>query len=489
MSESKSILVTGATGYVGGNLVSRLLREGYRIRVLVRDAEKLRSRPWRGDVEVFEGDVLEASKLKPVLSGVEIAYYLIHSMIEGKDFAGKDVAAARNFGEAARRAGVRRVIYLGGLGDPETNLSKHLRSRQETGDVLRQSGVNVTEFRAAVIVGAGSISFEMIRYLTERIPVMVCPRWVRSRVQPIAIDDVIEYLAAALQNPGSAGQIIEIGGADVLTYGDMMKLYARVRGLRRLLINVPVLTPRLSSYWVHWVTPVSAAFARPLIEGLRNEVVVRDNKAAELFPQIEPLAYENAVGRALSKLDPDSFENFINQPAPMGDIERPSNFKTFCNGMIIEVRRLPVSAAVTTVYKAVTDIGGPNGWPCNWAWRLRALLDRAIGGVGMRKGRPDPAGIKVGDMLDFFRVVKIQPGGMLRLKAEMKLPGEGWLQFEITPYKEGRTLLTQTVFFAPKGLPGVVYWYLLYPIHGLIFDKMIRDLAKRAEQIQAGVVT
>ena len=488
MSETKSILVTGATGYVGGNLVPRLLQEGYRVRVLVRDAEKLGSKSWAREVEVIIGDVFEPPTLEPALSGVEVAYYLIHSMTGGKNFAEKDIAAARNFGRAAMQAGVRRVIYLGGLGDPETNLSKHLRSRQETGEVLRRSGVCVTEFRAAVIVGAGSISFEMIRYLTERIPVMVCPRWVRSRVQPTAVDDVIEYLVAAVQNPGSAGQIIEIGGADVLTYGDMMKLYARVRGLRRWLLNVPVLTPRLSSYWVHWVTPVPAAFARPLIEGLRNEVVVRDNKAVELFPQIQPSAYETAVGRALSQLYPDSFENFINQSAPTGDIERPPNFKTVRNGMIIEVRRRPVRAAVAAVSRICTDIGGLNGWPCNWAWRLRALLDRAIGGVGMRKGRPDPAKIKVGDTLDFFRVVKIRPGRMLRLKAEMKLPGEGWLQFEVTPYRDGRTLLTQTVFFAPKGLPGILYWYLLYPLHGLIFGKMIRGLAKRAEQIQGEVV-
>ncbi|MHC4324590.1 MAG: NAD(P)H-binding protein [Planctomycetota bacterium] len=299
LSSTRPILVTGATGYVGGKLVPRLLDKGYRVRVLVRDHEKLRAKSWRGDVEVFMGDVLEPSTLVPALSGVEFAYYLVHSMTSGKNFAERDSVAARNFGEAARQAGVKRVIYLGGLGDPETNLSKHLKSRQETADILRQSGVCLTEFRAAIIVGAVSISFEMIRYLTERIPVMICPRWIRIKVQPIAVDDVIEYLVSVVQSPLSSGQIIEIGGADVLTYGDMMKLYARVRRLRRLLIHVPVLTPRLSSYWVHWVTPVSAAFARPLIEGLRNEVVVRDNKSSELFPQIKPLAYESAVHRAL----------------------------------------------------------------------------------------------------------------------------------------------------------------------------------------------
>ena len=434
-------------------------------------------------MEVFRGDVLEPSTLEPALSGVEVAYYLIHSIISGENFAERDMAAARNFGEAVRQASVKRVIYLGGLGDPETNLSKHLRSRQETGEILRRSGACLTEFRAAIVVGAGSISFEMIRYLTERVPIMICPRWVLSKVQPIAIADVIEYMVASLQNSNSAGQIIEIGGADVLTYGDMMKLYARVRGLRRLLLNVPVLTPRLSSYWVHWVTPVSAVFARPLIEGLRNEVVVRDNKASEFFPQIKPSTYESAVHRALSQLDPGRFENFTNQLTSAMDIKRSANFKTIRDGMIIEVRRCIICAQASAVYKIVVDIGGPNGWPCNWAWRLRDLLDRVIGGIGMRKGRPDPAGIMVGDTLDFFRIVKIEPGRMLRLKAEMKLPGEGWLQFEVTPHGEDRAQLVQTVFFAPKGLTGIVYWYLLYQFHWLIFGKMIKGLAKMSEQI------
>jgi len=475
------ILVTGATGYVGGKLVPRLLEEGYRVRVLVRDPEKLRAQSWKSEVEVFQGDVLEPSSLVPALSGVEFAYYLVHSITSGKNFAERDMTAARNFGEAAKQADIKRVIYLGGLGDPETNLSEHLRSRQETAVILRRSGISVTEFRAAVIVGAGSISFDMIRYLTERIPVMICPRWVRSRAQPISIDDVVEYLVTSLRNPDSAGQIIEIGGANVLTYGDMMMRYARARGLRRLLINVPVLTPRLSSYWVHWVTPVQAAFARPLIEGLRNEVVVRDKKASELFPHIKPSAYESAVHSALSQLDPDQFEEFVSSR----DISGSANFKTIHDGMIIEIKRRLVCSKPSAVFRTFTDIGGPNGWPCNWAWRMRALLDRIIGGVGMRKGRPDPDKIKVGDTLDFFKVVKIIPGRMIRMKAEMKLPGEGWLQFEVTSDTEDRARLVQTVFFAPRGLPGIVYWYLLCPLHGLIFAKMIRTIAERSEQIQA----
>jgi uncharacterized protein YbjT (DUF2867 family) len=470
------VLVTGATGYIGGKLVPRLLQEGYRVRVLVRDPEKLRAKSWKSEVEVFIGDVLEPSTLLPALSDVELAYYLVHSIAGGKSFAEQDLAAARNFGEAAGQAKIKRVIYLGGLGDPETNLSRHLRSRQETADILRRSGVCVTEFRAAIVVGAGSISFEMVRYLTERIPLMICPRWVISRVQPISIDDVIEYLVASVQNSDSAGQIIEIGGADILTYGDMMKLYAHIRGLRRRLINVPVLTPRLSSYWVHWVTPVPAAFARPLIEGLRNEVVVRDSKASELFPNIKPSTYEHAVRSALSQLVPDKFEEFADSG--------PADFRTIHNGMIIEVKRRPVCSKASSVYRTFIDMGGPNKWPCNWAWRLRALLDRIIGGVGMRKGRPDTETIKIGETLDFFRIVKIKPGRMIRLKAEMKLPGEGWLQFEVIPRGEDQAQLVQTVFFASKGLPGIIYWYLLYPFHWLIFGKMISMLVKRSEQIK-----
>ncbi len=488
MSGIRLILVTGATGYVGGHLVSRLLKEGYQVRVLARDIEKVKAASWGSDVEVCKGDVLEPPSVAPALSGVDAAYYLVHSITRGSDFAERDSQAGQNFGEAAKEAGVERVIYLGGLGDPNAELSEHLRSRQETGDVLRRSGVSVTEFRAAIIVGSGSVSFEMIRYLTERVPVMICPRWVKTRVQPIAIDDVIEYLVASLKNPSSAGQIIEIGGDDILTYGEMMKNYARVRGLRRWLLHVPVLTPRLSSYWVHWVTPVHAAFARPLIEGLRSEVVVRNSKASELFPQIKPTDYKSAVRRALSQLHPDAFENFVAQSVSTGEAKHPTTFKTIHNGMIVEIKQWLVRSRAAAVYRAVTELGGPNNWPCHWAWRLRAFLDRLLGGVGMRKGRPDPDTIKVGDTLDYFRVVEIRPGRMIRLKVDMKLPGEGWLQFEAIPNGEDQTQLLQTVFFAPKGLLGLAYWYVLYPLHAIIFRKMIKEIARRAEQIDTECV-
>lgn len=481
MCNRKLILVTGATGYVGGQLIPRLLENGYEVRALVRDPAKLDAFAWRERVQIAVADVLKPETLAPALAGVHAGYYLVHSMTGGADFARQDILAAHNFAEAARNAGTERVIYLGGLGDSTAQLSKHLRSRHETGQALRESGVSLTEFRAAVVVGAGSISFEMIRHLTERIPVMICPRWVRTKTQPIAIEDVVSYLVASLRSPESANQIVEIGGTDVFTYGDMMKGYARVRGLRRWLVNVPVLTPRLSSYWVHWVTPISAAYARPLIEGLRNEVVVANDKASELFPEIKPSGYAQAVHLALSQLTPEHFEDRVHESDPSQEPGVLVCSKSACEGMIVEHRQMIVRSGVKAVYEAFTGLGGPNGWPCNMAWRLRAAIDRALGGVGMRRGCPESGKVKLGDTIDFFRVVKIEANKMIRLEAEMKLPGEGWLQFQAWPVQENLTRLVQTVFFAPRGLLGIVYWYLLYPVHRFIFVRMIGKIAAEAD--------
>ena len=479
MNDLKLVLVTGATGYIGGHLIPHLLEEGYQVRAFVRNPNKLENYNWRKRIQIAVGDVLLPETLESAMVDVDAAYYFIHSMTGGADFAEQDIVAARNFGEAARNAGIRRIVYLGGLGNPSAQLSEHLRSRHKTGDALRRSGVSITEFRAAIIVGSGSISFEMIRYLAERVPAMICPRWVRTKVQPIAIEDVISYLVASLKNPDSAKQIIEIGGADVLTYGDMMKGYARIRGLHRWLFHVPVLTPRLSSYWVHWVTPISASYARPLIEGLRNEVIVTNNKAFKLFPHIKPSGYKHAVHQALQQLDPE----YIQFRFELAKDTRDSiYFSKIQNGMIVEVRQKVVCSNVEAVYKTFTELGGANGWPCNIAWRLRAALDRIIGGVGMRKGRPETGNINLGDTIDFLRVVKIEPNKMIRLKVEMKIPGNGWLEFEAKPVKDNLTDIVQTVFFAPKGLFGIAYWYLFQPIHRLIFAKIINKLATKAEQ-------
>jgi uncharacterized protein YbjT (DUF2867 family) len=481
------ILVTGATGYVGGRLVPRLLAAGHTVRCMVRDAARLQGRPWVGRVEIVQGDVLDDASLTPTMVGVDAAYYLVHSLGSGPDFHERDARAARAFGLAARAAGVARIIYLGGLGDPSTDLSEHLRSRQQTGEALREAGVPVTEFQAAVIVGAGSLSFEMIRYLTERVPVMICPSWVYTRIQPIAIRNVLDYLVAALDVPASTGQTIEIGGEDVITYGEMMMGYARLRGLRRWLAPVPVLTPRLSSYWVHLVTPIPSSIARPLIEGLRNEVVVRDARALAMFPDVRPVGYDAAVRAALAVLEAGSLETAWTDALATSQGDVPPVVLTTQDGMVIEQRQHMVAAGAGRVYDVFTGLGGETGWLCmNWAWQFRGLLDRLVGGVGMRRGRRDPRDLRVGDALDFWRVEAVEPDSLLRLRAEMKVPGRAWLQFQARPLGDGRTLLSQTAFFAPRGLWGLLYWYALYPIHRLIFSGMVRRVAERAAMPRRG---
>ncbi|MGD8856645.1 MAG: SDR family oxidoreductase [Chloroflexota bacterium] len=499
-SVGELILVTGVTGYVGGRLVPRLLAEGYRVRVLVRGRpERLRGRSWREQVEIVVGDVLQPDDLAAAMDGVSVAYYLIHSMRGNEEFSERDVLAAQNFAGAAAAAGIGRIIYLGGLGDPKANLSEHLRSRQETGTALRQAGVPVTEFRAGMIVGSGSLSFEMIRDLTERLPIMVCPRWVYSCTQPVAIGDVLTYLVMALQTEASIDQIIEIGGPDVLTYADMMRIYARVRDLRRLIIPVPVLTPRLSSFWVHWMTPVSASIARPLIEGLRNELVVRDDLARQVFPEIEPISYEAAVKLALERMEEGRIETIWSDALASSRGDQGPVLLAHEQGMLIERRRRLVAASPENVFQVFSGIGGERGWPAyTTLWRLRGALDRLIGGVGMRRGRRHPDHIRQGDALDFWRVEAVEPGRLMRLRAEMKLPGEAWLQFEARPVEDGQstvasdeiaggkiaTELIQTAYFASRGLLGQLYWYSLYPVHGLIFGEMVKRIGQQAEELE-----
>lgn len=481
----RPILVTGATGYIGGRLVPRLLGLGYRVRCLVRDPDRVQGRPWRSQVEVAAGDVLDKASLVPALAGVGTAYYLVHSMAGGADYQQRDIVAAGRFAEAARDAGVARIIYLGGLAGGKPDLSEHLRSRQETGETLRRAGVPVTEFRAGVIVGSGSLSFEMIRYLTERVPVMICPRWVYTRAQPIGVREVLDYLTAALRAPESSGRIIEIGGADVITYGEMMTIYARVRGLRRWMIPVPVLTPRLSSYWVNLVTPIPASIARPLIEGLRNENVVRDPSARELFPEVQPVGYAAAVERALARLQASNVETAWTDALSSSRGTAPSVVLTTREGMIVERRQRSATASPAAVFRVFSGLGGRRGWLyMNWAWCLRGFLDAMLGGVGLRRGRRDPDEVRVGDALDFWRVEAVEPDRLLRLRAEMKLPGQAWLQFQVGTQDDG-AVLTQTAFFAPKGLFGWLYWYALYPFHRLIFSGLAARIARRAEERDA----
>ncbi len=478
------ILVTGATGYIGGRLVPRLLDLGYRVRCLVRDPARLQGRPWHNAVEIVAGDVLQPDSLAPALQGVQVAYYLVHSLESGSDYSQRDLRAAGYFGAAARAAGVERLIFLGALAEAAPGLSEHLRSRQQTGDALRAAGVPVTEFRAGVIVGSGSLSFEMIRYLTERVPVMICPRWVYTRTQPIGITDVLDYLASALTVPASTGQVVEIGGAQVVTYGEMMMIYAEARGLKRWMVPVPVLTPRLSSYWVNIVTPIPAVIARPLIEGLRNESRVHDPRARELFPDIEPAGYRTAVEAALAQLQVSAVETAWSDALSTSQGDVPPLILTNEEGMVRERRQRVVPVSPAALYQVFTGVGGARGWfYLNWAWELRGLMDRVIGGVGLRRGRRDPDNLRVGDALDFWRVEAVDPGHLLRLRAEMKVPGKAWLQFEVTPRGSNQTLLSQTAFFAPKGLFGWLYWYGLYPLHALIFSGLIDQIVRRAARL------
>ena len=387
MRQSQTVLVTGATGYIGGRLTPRLLQEGYRVRVLVRSRSRVMSRPWSSRVEIAVGDALDPASLSEAMAGVDCAYYLIHSMSSGSAFREMDVQAASAFGRAAREAGVKRIIYLGGLGDPRAKLSRHLRSRQETGDALRESGVPVTEFRAAVIVGSGSISFEMIRHLSERLPVMVCPRWIYSKIQPIAIDDLLDYLTASLATPESRGRTIEIGGKDVTTYRGLILGYSKARGLRRFLLPVPVLTPRLSSYWVHWTTPIPAGISAALVEGLRNDVVVTNGDARALFPHITPMGYADAIDSVIRDLDEGRIETSWSDASSAPDTSEKLVRLESDQGMIVERRRYPVAAPADEVFRTFTGIGARRGWFfANWAWRLRGMADRLLGGAGLRRG-------------------------------------------------------------------------------------------------------
>lgn len=476
------ILVTGATGYVGGRLVPRLLENGYKVRCLARDESRLKNR-WDG-AEIFQGDVLDKASLADALKRIDTAYYLIHSMGSDSEFSKTDIIAAENFASAAEKQKVKRIIYLGGLGADDENLSKHLSSRLKTGEALKKYSVPVTEFRAGVIVGSGSLSFEMIRYLTDRLPIMITPKWVSTKTQPIAIRDVLRYLIDALEVDQSTGKIIEIGGDDILTYKELMSIYAEVRGLKRYFIKVPVLTPRLSSHWVGFVTPLPSRIAKPLVDGLKNELICKSNKAKELFG-VETLSYREAVELALQRNKEGKTETiwFSSYSSGVKDSASPVHL-TQKGGMIIEKREIVVNANLDSTFKAVTSLGGKNGWYANFLWRIRGYIDLIIGGVGLRRGRRSESELRQGDPLDFWRVEAIEKNKLLRLRAEMKLPGEAWLQFDIKNIEEDKSILIQTAFFEPKGLWGLFYWYSIYPLHGLIFAGMIRSLKRKTEKIQ-----
>jgi uncharacterized protein YbjT (DUF2867 family) len=472
------ILIVGASGYVGSRLAARLLESGHTVRLASRDPRGLAERFPGADIVPI--DLLEPATLPAAVEGVELAYYLAHSMAGGEaDFEERDRAAAHAFARAARAAGVGHIVYLGGLGDPSSRLSPHLASRQRVGAELAGQGVPVTEFRAAIIVGSGSASFELLRALVEHLPVMVTPRWVRTLCQPIAIRDVLDYLVAAAGHPELAG-IVEIGGPDVLSYAEMMRAYARLRGLRRIMIPVPVLTPRLSSYWCSLVTPVPASIARPLIEGLRNEVIVRDQGRAAPFG-VETTPFELSLRRAIERIEGHEVEStwFDSLGVPgRPDLATDASRE----GMVVDRRRRRVAASAAVAFAEVERLGGAGGWPfADMLWALRGLLDRAVGGPGMRLGRRDPEHLRVGDAVDFWRVEAIRRPELLRLRAEMKVPGRAWLQYEVVPEGSASQVI-QTAFFEPRGLTGLLYWYALLPAHELVFRGSLRELARRAER-------
>ena len=466
------IALTGATGYVGGRLLHALEARGERVRCLSRRPESLSARVGPG-TEVVPGDVLRPKTLRPALEGVDTAYYLIHSMGGGGSFAEADRKAAAAFGRVALETEVRKIVYLGGLG--QDDLSEHLASRHEVGDVLRKSGVPTIEFRASIVIGSGSASFEMLRALVERLPVMVTPRWVDTRTQPIAIEDVLSYLLAALDYEPDGAEVFEIGGADVCSYLDLMHEYADRRGLRRRMIPVPVLTPRLSSLWLHLVTPVYAGIGRELVDSLRNETVVNDPRALEVF-RVRPRGSAEAIARALANEDNEIAETRWSDEATTPNQgyggERYGS-------RLVDSRSVAVPRPPAEAFAPIQRIGGETGWYVgNELWEVRGALDVLVGGPGLRRGRRDPVGIQVGDTIDFWRVERFEQNRLLRLEAEMKVPGRAWLQFEVEPDGDGGATIRQTAVFDPAGIAGLAYWYTLWPIHNYIFGGMLERIAE-----------
>lgn len=478
---SELILLTGASGYVGGRLLKSLEKQGLRIRCLARRPDYLRPRV-SDSTEVVRGDVLDRASLEKATQGVHTAYYLVHSMGAREGFRETDRRAARLFGEVARESGVKRLIYLGGLGAGGDDLSEHLESRHEVGHMLAASGVPTIEFRASIVIGSGSLSFEMIRALVEKLPVMVTPRWVRVKAQPIAIEDVITYLVEALDLEDIESRVFEIGGPDRVSYLAIMREYARQRGLKRWVIPVPVLTPWLSSLWLGLVTPVYARVGRKLIDSLRNETLVRDDSAMKAFT-IRPRSVHDAIERALSNEDQDFAQTrWTDALSSLGEIRRWGGVKL--GTRLVDSRGIDTKLPPSKAFLSVERIGGGTGWYyADWLWEIRGLLDLLVGGAGTRRGRRDPFTLVPGDTVDFWRVEAVEPGRFLRLCAEMKLPGRAWLQFEAQE-TEGGSTLRQTAVFDPHGLLGLMYWYGLYPLHNMVFQGMLEAIAREAERLE-----
>lgn len=478
-NERALVLLTGASGYIGGRLLKSLEKANWPVRCLARRADFLKPRV-AGSTEVVQADCLDRDSLPPALAGVHTAYYLVHSMGSPGKFEEEDRRAAQNFADAAREAGIRRIIYLGGLGSEDQTLSAHLRSRHEVADILRSSGIPTIEFRASIVIGSGSLSFEMIRALVQRLPVMICPRWVSVKAQPIAVEDVIAYLMEALKLPDGPGAVFEIGGTDQVSYGEIMREYARQRGLPRWMIPVPVLTPRLSSLWLGLVTPVYARIGRKLVDSMRNPTLVHDPSALTVF-SVKPKGLKEAIERALHNEDQEFAATRWSDALSSGGRTHSWGGVQF-GTRLVDSRTVQVSVAPTSAFEPIQRIGGENGWYfANFLWWLRGMVDLVAGGVGLRRGRKDPQAVAVGDALDFWRVEAFEQDHQLRLAAEMKVPGRAWLQFEVEPNNQG-SVIRQTAIFDPAGLAGLLYWYGLYPMHCWVFSGMLRKIAAAAER-------
>ena len=476
-SECPRILLTGATGYVGGRLLTRLEADGHQIRCLARRPENLAGKV-ADNTEVVRGDLNDRDSLDQAMHGIDVAYYLVHSLGSSGDFEAEEAASAQNFADAAQNAGVSRIIYLGGLGGDAASASPHLRSRRRVGEILRTSGVAVIEFRASIVIGSGSVSFEMVRALVERLPVMITPRWVSVPAQPIAINDLIEYLASALKVEDDDNRVFEIGGSDVVSYGGLMREYARQRGLRRMMIAVPVLTPRLSSLWLGLVTPVYARIGRKLIDSLRNASVVDAPPPAGTF-DIQPAGVQDAIAAAIRNEDREFAETRWSDALSSSGAQSQNRTVRF-GSRLVDTRTGVVPAPPQSAFSPISKIGGDTGWYCaNYLWGIRGFLDLLMGGVGVRRGRRDPDHLAVGDTVDWWRVESYEPGRRVKLFAEMRMPGRAWLEFEVSPHDQG-SLIRQTAEFDPVGLAGLIYWYSLWPLHSYVFRGMIRGIAAAA---------
>lgn len=477
-NSQKKILIVGATGYVGGHLVPSLLKKGFQIRCMVRSPEKLLARNWK-NVEIVEGDVLKPETLSKALQNIHTTYYLVHSMGGSKNFEKTDALAAANFSKAAKEANIQRIIYLGGLAKDTESLSSHLKSRQEVGTILGSYGVPVTELRASIIIGSGSASFEIIRDLVMKLPMMVTPKWVKSKCEPISIRNVIEYLVLCLDEPRTINQVLEIGGGDILTYAGMMRQVAEVMDKKLWMISVPVLTPRLSAYWLNLVTTVPMSIAYPLVDGLKNDTVCTDHRIRE-WVKIKLISFTDAVKNAIQEEKLGQMESRWTEASGYS-YDPASNSKKV--KLLQDKRVINSPLSQKAIFEVIQKVGGDNGWYyANWAWRLRGLFDRLIGGVGMRRGRRHPINIRVGDAIDFWRVEKFEAGHILKLRAEMKLPGIAWLEFRVEKATNGENIFQQLAIFLPKNWFGFFYWYSIMPAHFFVFRNMARKIVEVAQQ-------